>query len=91
MNTTTNTTHAGRYFAPEGRYFAPGRIFAPEARYFAPEGRYFAPGRIFAPESRISCPQVGLTESMPCAAFSARLAGPAPGPARPGIGWLRRP
>jgi hypothetical protein len=78
MNTTTNTTHAGRYFAPEGRYFAP-------------EGRYFAPGRIFAPEARISCPQAGLTEAMPCTAFSARLAGPAPGPARPGIGWLRRP
>jgi hypothetical protein len=84
MNTTTNTTHSGRYFAPEGRYFAPGRIFAPESRYFAP-------GRIFAPQARISRPQAGGTEATPCAAFSARLAGPAPGPARPGIGWLRRP
>ena len=86
MNTTTNTTHAGRYFAPEGRYFAPvGRYFAPAGRYFAPEGRYFTP------EARVSCPQAGLTDSMTCPAFPARSAGPARGPARPGIGWLRRP
>jgi hypothetical protein len=71
MNTTTNTTHADRIFAP-------GRYFAPAARYYAPAARYFAP-------------EAGLTESMPCSAFPARMAGPAPGPARPGVGWLRRP
>jgi hypothetical protein len=83
MNTTTNTTHAGRYFAPEGRYFAP------EGRYFAPEGRYFAPGRILAPEARISCPQAGLTEAMPPSPPAWRVL--RPWPARPRIGWLRRP
>lgn len=79
MNTTTNTTQASRYFAPAGRYFAP------EGRYFAPAGRYFAPA------ARIPCPQAGLIASMPSANGPARLAGSAPGLARPDIGWLRRP
>jgi hypothetical protein len=91
MNTTTNTTHADRIFSPEARYFTP------EARYFAPDARYFAPGRIYGPEARyfapgrIYSPQPGLTESMSCSVSPARLAGPAPGPGRPGVGWLRLP
>ena len=60
------------------RYFAPGRYFAPQARYFAPEARYCSP-------------QAGLAELMSCSVFPARLAGPPPGPVRPGVGWLRRP
>jgi hypothetical protein len=85
MNTTTNTTHADRIFSP-GRYFAPAaRYFALEARYFAPEGRYFAPA------ARYDSPQTALTGSTSCSSFPARVAGPAPGPARPGVGWLRLP
>jgi hypothetical protein len=62
------------------------RIFAPEARIFSPS-RIFAPeARIFAPEARIFSPA-----STSCSSSPARLAGHAPGPARPGVGWLRRP
>jgi hypothetical protein len=61
------------------RYFAPvARYLAPEARYFAPEARYFAP-------------VAGVTASMSCFTSPARSAAPAPGPARPGVGWLRLP
>jgi hypothetical protein len=54
------------------------RYFAPVARYFAPEARYFAP-------------VAGVTASMSCFTSPARSAAPAPGPARPGVGWLRLP
>ena len=51
--------------------------------------RIFSPRRIFAPAARYFGPQAALTESMPCSASPARLAGPPPRPARPGVGWLR--